>query len=239
MAFFGPNYSSQQTGLMDTLNPYANRQMGNAQNIYGQLDPALMNQLNNPGYTQSQQSALTAGALQPISSGYSSAAQNLGRIGARTNNTAGIVSGQDALARQGAAAMGTAGNQVQTQIANNAQQQKEQAMAGLGNLYGQNLSSAENLYGTSAGIANKPTQPSTFSDILAGIGAGAGIATGVSDMSGGGSGAGLFSYAKGGPVRGKRPIIVGERGEELFVPPGKGRIIPHARTERMLGNPYA
>ena len=37
---------------------------------------------------------------------------------------------------------------------------------------------------------------------------------------------GLFK-AEGGPVKGNQPYIVGEKGPELFVPPGVGKIIPN------------
>jgi lambda family phage tail tape measure protein len=37
---------------------------------------------------------------------------------------------------------------------------------------------------------------------------------------------GLFK-AEGGPVKGNQPYIVGEKGPELFVPPGAGKIIPN------------
>ena len=37
---------------------------------------------------------------------------------------------------------------------------------------------------------------------------------------------GLFK-AEGGPVQGNQPYIVGEKGPELFVPPGAGKIIPN------------
>jgi phage-related minor tail protein len=33
--------------------------------------------------------------------------------------------------------------------------------------------------------------------------------------------------AEGGPVKGNQPYIVGEKGPELFVPPGAGKIIPN------------
>src|SRR5262249_44745136 len=41
------------------------------------------------------------------------------------------------------------------------------------------------------------------------------------------AGAGLFGLAKGGPARGGRPYIVGERGPELFVPKRDGVVIPN------------
>ena len=41
----------------------------------------------------------------------------------------------------------------------------------------------------------------------------------------GGGGGGIPFFAAGGPVQGGSPIIVGERGPELFVPPSSGEII--------------
>jgi phage-related minor tail protein len=38
---------------------------------------------------------------------------------------------------------------------------------------------------------------------------------------------GSFFKAEGGPVKGNQPYIVGEKGPELFVPPGAGKIIPN------------
>lgn len=37
----------------------------------------------------------------------------------------------------------------------------------------------------------------------------------------------LLGFASGGVVPGGRPILVGERGPELFVPPGNGNIVPN------------
>ena len=37
-------------------------------------------------------------------------------------------------------------------------------------------------------------------------------------------------HATGGPVVGGRPVLVGERGPELFVPPGAGSIVPNDRV---------
>lgn len=40
-------------------------------------------------------------------------------------------------------------------------------------------------------------------------------------------------FAEGGPVKGGVPIVVGEEGDELFVPDQDGTIIPHDETEQM------
>lgn len=58
---------------------------------------------------------------------------------------------------------------------------------------------------------------------------------GLGDVFGGGDAAGPEGKALGGPVTAGVPYIVGERGEELFVPDRDGRIIPNNQTRQMLG----
>jgi len=79
------------------------------------------------------------------------------------------------------------------------------------------------------------------------------LLTGIGNMFGGAAGAaggaagGLFSglggamglpslpgRASGGPVTGKRPYLVGERGPELFIPPLSGKIIDANKTAAAL-----
>jgi hypothetical protein len=259
-AFFGPNYTSVQKNQRNLLNQQGGNLFGEAGNIYNQIDPALQNILSSPGYTPQQVSDLTAGTLSPISSGYSSAAANLGRIGARTNNTAGIVSGQDELARQGAAAMGTAGANLSTQIADRPRDQTFKALSGLQNLYNPTLSEGGNLYGQATNIANNPKAPSIAQNIgttLGLIGSAAGVAAGMPSFGGGNSnfgapgtgstplGPGYGSgqmpssvYGTGGTVKKKKPVIVGDRGPEVFVPGRNGRIIPNPNTVRQMESIY-
>ena len=45
--------------------------------------------------------------------------------------------------------------------------------------------------------------------------------------------AGLQGFASGGFVSGKDPIIVGEKGPEVFMPQGAGNIVPNNRLSRM------
>jgi hypothetical protein len=68
-----------------------------------------------------------------------------------------------------------------------------------------------------------------MANIMGGFGGGGGRGGG-----GGGGGGGilggigkLFGFAGGGVVGGTKPIIVGERGPEVFMPPGAGSIVPN------------
>lgn len=49
------------------------------------------------------------------------------------------------------------------------------------------------------------------------------------------SGTNFFGFAAGGPVTGGTPILVGERGPELFVPPQSGSIKNNTTTQGMMG----
>jgi len=71
-------------------------------------------------------------------------------------------------------------------------------------------------------------------------GAGGGAAGGI--FSGIGQGMGLPSIpgrASGGPVKGRSPYLVGERGPELFVPPASGTIIDANKTAAALAGDTA
>jgi len=52
---------------------------------------------------------------------------------------------------------------------------------------------------------------------------------------GGGGGGPLRMMARGGPVAGGRPYLVGERGPELFVPTESGTIVSNGQTQAMAG----
>jgi phage-related minor tail protein len=68
-----------------------------------------------------------------------------------------------------------------------------------------------------------PTEASNLADFLAG-----GIGAIPADLFPG--------FANGGPVMGGKPIVVGERGPELFVPGSNGNVVPN---NAMGGNTYA
>jgi hypothetical protein len=68
--------------------------------------------------------------------------------------------------------------------------------------------------------------PSPINDYLSGT---IGIPEGGLNFTGG-----VPGFAKGGPVMGGRPIVVGEKGPELFVPGSNGNIIPNGAG----GNSY-
>lgn len=79
--------------------------------------------------------------------------------------------------------------------------------------------------GASATNETPTTGPSAINDFLSG---GIGAPSGLSGYDLGGiNWSALQGFANGGPVMGGRPIVVGERGPELFVPGSNGNIVPN------------
>jgi hypothetical protein len=61
------------------------------------------------------------------------------------------------------------------------------------------------------------------------------VAPGAAVSSSGGGMINIPGFAAGGSVMGGRPVIVGERGPELFVPGSNGNVVPNSA---MGGNTY-
>lgn len=71
-------------------------------------------------------------------------------------------------------------------------------------------------------------------DILGGLGGGGAGGGGIGSLIGGFFGGGFQS---GGQVRGGQPILVGERGPELFAPPSSGNIVPNVNINQAAQSP--
>ena len=68
-----------------------------------------------------------------------------------------------------------------------------------------------------------------------GIALPSGVGTGGGGGGGGGGGKGGPKAAAGGPALAGRPMLVGERGPELFIPDSSGRIVNNSATRAMGG----
>jgi hypothetical protein len=97
---------------------------------------AYQNMLANPGYTQSQQAAITGATQGADASAFDALAQNATESVARTNNSSGYNDTLDQLARDQAQQQSTLAQQNQVTFANRAQQDQLNALQGLSGLYG-------------------------------------------------------------------------------------------------------
>lgn len=214
--------ASQQENL---LNTNAGKLMSNAQAAYGGAMGGYQGIVQNPGYSGSDKAAITSSALDPITSTFGSATQNLYDQAARTRNNASTNATADQLARSKASALSNASGGLAENFASTAMNERDRALSGMAGLYAPSVSGAGNLYGHATTAME--ARPSVLQDVsqVAGIAAGLGTA-----------GVGAYSTiahaARGGNVRKKQPVIVGEEGPELFVPDTGGRVIPNPYSRR-------
>jgi hypothetical protein len=151
--------------------------------------PQYQSILANPGYTPAQQNAITGATEGGIGAAFGSASEGAANRAARTNNTAGLTANEDALARQRMITSGNLAAQNQTNFANNAEQQRQMALGGIGQLFGQNLSGANQTLGTQAGNARTPGFWDTLGSSFAGA-LGKGLIPSF-DIGGGAGGGGV------------------------------------------------
>lgn len=127
--------AQQGNSLLATSNANSQQNQQEAQGAYNFLMPAYQSMYSNPGYTPTQQNAITRATEGGTGAAFGTAAQDATNAAARTNNAAGLTSNMDALART---RMQTAANQTatnETNFANNAQKQQAQALGGIQGLY--------------------------------------------------------------------------------------------------------
>lgn len=123
--------------------------LGNQATIGNTLMPNLMNELNNPGYTPAQESAINDASLGALKTSYDSARQGAKNVAATTGNSASLTPTMDAASQKEASALASQNAENQEAFANDAQAQRAQAQAEMDALYGQNTS----LFGAGANSA--------------------------------------------------------------------------------------
>lgn len=144
---------AQSSNISNTALNNSKTNETNAQGELSTLMPSYQAQLSNPGYTDAQKNSITGATEGGIGAAFGSASEGAANAAARTNNGAGLAGQQDALARQRMITSGNLGAQNQTNFANNAQQEAQQARTGIGQLFGQNLSGGNQALNTSASAA--------------------------------------------------------------------------------------
>lgn len=139
-----------QLGNSGTAVNLSNQLTGNAANIYGGLEPTLAAGAAHPqGMTPQQKSATNTAAQQSAGGSQAATVGQGGLYAARTRNAGGAQSAIGAGTRGAGANLSKAA--VGTELANANLQQKnqQQDIAGLGGLYGEQLSGGENALGLS------------------------------------------------------------------------------------------
>lgn len=127
-----------------------------------------MAEQQNPGYTAPEKTAITGATEGGLGAAFGAAQEGAANRAARTNNSAGLTSQEDALARQRMITSGNLGAQNETNFANARISGSQNANAGLGGLFGQNLGAANSTLGIQADNARTPGFWDQFGNALAG-----------------------------------------------------------------------
>src|SRR5208283_706973 len=159
---------AQQNQQLQTGNTMVANENQNAATALNSVMPSYQQQLQSPGYTAAQQSAITNATTQGVGAAFGNAAETGANTAARTNNSAGLTANQDALARQRMITSGNLGAQNQVTFANDAQKQQAAAQAGLGNIFGTSTNAANATMGVNAKNAATPSFWDEFGNSLAG-----------------------------------------------------------------------
>ncbi len=181
-------YNQQQQQAYGNANQAAQQGYENQQQSFGTDYGGYSNELQNPGYTDAEKQAMRQATTGSLAGAFGAARTRLQNQAARTGNTAGENATEEQLAlqqgRENAQALGS----LEGDFAKERIQGEQNALAGLGQLYGTSTSAtdaamnnAANLVGTQSKVA---MQPGFWSQMLAaGIGA-------TGKMFGGGGGKG-------------------------------------------------
>ncbi len=153
---------------------------GNASHIYGTLEPQLEAEAANPqGYGQVDLNAMNT-AVGQSTGGATAGAKGEGYLdAARTGNRGGFQTALDESAREGMRTNANAALNIQGKNAELKEKQKQLALAGLGNLYGENSGNELKALGLenesigagnqSIGEENQAGQSGWFQNLIAGL----------------------------------------------------------------------
>jgi hypothetical protein len=149
--------------------------LGQGQTLENTAATGYQNLLANPGYTQTQQTAITGQSMGALASTFAALASSAANHAARTNNAAGYGDVLDSLARQQGQQASSLAQQNQLAFANQSKQDQLTALQGLSGLYGTNssllgkaLGVPGQLLGVDASVARTPSFGSSFLNSLGG-----------------------------------------------------------------------
>jgi hypothetical protein len=156
-------YNQQQQQAFGQAQQAAKQGYQNQQNLYGSVAPMYQAEYNDPGYSDAEKQAMTQATTGSLAGAFGAARRRLQNQAARTGNTAGANAAEEELGleqgRQNAQALGS----LQGQFGNARISGQQNAMSGLGNLYGattQGLDAAmnngANLVATQGRVATTP-----------------------------------------------------------------------------------
>ena len=164
------NMTDQQLANQNAVNQQL---YGQGQSLGNTAAAGYGNLLANPGYTASQQSAISNQSMGALASAFAALASSAANRVARTRNSAGYGDMLDSLARQQGQQTSNLAQQNQLAFANQSKQDQLSALQGLSGLYGVNTSLLSRTLGipgqllnTRTNLSNAPGFGSAFTQTL-------------------------------------------------------------------------
>jgi hypothetical protein len=165
-------YNQQQQQAYANANQAAQQGYRNQQQAYGADYGGYSGELAHPGYTAAEQQAMRQATAGSLAGAFGAARQRLSDQAARTGNTAGENATEEQLGleqgRQNAEAMGA----LQGQFGQARIQGTQNALSGLGGLYGTSTNATDSAMNNAANLVNTQghmaLQPGFWSSLLAG-----------------------------------------------------------------------
>lgn len=156
-------YDQQQQAQLGQNNDLYQQAMQDRQQTGSILSSNLQDILANPGYSAADKQSMLGSTESALGGAYGDAQQQIADRAARTGNSAGFLSAEEALGQQKARNMSQAANNLTTQFANTALNQRALALSGLQNMYnsdtpliGDAVGSNTNLIGDQGRLAGIP-----------------------------------------------------------------------------------
>lgn len=147
-------YNQQQQQAFGQASKAAQQGYGNQQQLYSSLTPMLASEYANPGYSDAEKQAMTQATTGSLAGAFGAARDRLLNSAARTGNSAGQNAAEEQLGleqgRQNAQALGS----LQGEFGRARIQGQQNAMAGLGSLYGATTQGLDSAMNTGANLVN-------------------------------------------------------------------------------------
>ena len=176
-------YNQQQQQAFGQAQKTGGQDFQNQQDVYSSLVPMYQNEYANPGYAPDEQRAMTQAATGSLAGAFGAARQRLANQAARTGNSAGENATEEQLGleqgRQNAQALGSLAGQ----FGNARIQGQQNAMSGLGNIYGATTQGLDSAMNSGANLVNTQGRVATTPGFWAQV-----LQHGLNTLTGGGLG---------------------------------------------------
>lgn len=163
----GNSQTKASQNQLNTINNAAGEDQSTANALYGTVAPLATQLATNPqGFSPKDINNMTTASNETLGGGQAAATGAAGLAANRTGNTGATSAVIDQAQRQSDQQQSANNLGIQNANAQLKQQQQEEGLSALDQLYGTNKTGENSLYGNSAGILNAGKQPGWFQSMF-------------------------------------------------------------------------